>query len=321
MAKIAPRRRKPTSGPPAGAGRPVWSGSLRLALVTVSVQLYSAIRTGARLSFHQIDEKTGKRIRYEKVAPGSGAVDTDRIVKGYEISKGNYVLLTDEELDSAKVEARHTIDLVQFVDHCEIDPIYFEKPYYVLPDGELATEGYCILRDALRKTGKMGLGQFVMRGREYVAALKPCGDGLMLETLRFSDEVRAAAPLFADIGESGADAELLDLAQELIARKTAKFDATAFHDRYTESLRDLIESKARTGKPISVDESKDEEPGGKVIDLVAALKRSLAQRSEAAPDKAAPANDAAPEAKAASPARKAPAAKSVAKSTPRRKAG
>jgi DNA end-binding protein Ku len=319
MAKIAPRRRTTKSGPPAGAGRPVWSGSLRLALVTVSVQLYSAIKTGARLSFHQIDPKSGKRIRYEKVAPGSGAVDTDRIVKGFEVSKGNYVLLTDEELDSVKIESRRTIDLVQFVDHCEIDPIYFDRPYYVLPDGELAEEGYCILRNALRKTGKMGLGQFVMRGREYVAALKPCGDGLMLETLRFSDEVRAAAPLFADIGDSTADKELLDLAEELIARKTAKFDPEAFHDRYTDSLRDLIESKARTGKPLAVDDSKDEPATGNVVDLVAALKRSLAQKTEAAPE-AKPANDAAPKAKAA-PAKKAPApTKPAAKPAARRRA-
>jgi DNA end-binding protein Ku len=294
MAKVAPRRRKTSSGPPPAAGRPVWSGSLRLALVTVPVQLFSAIKTGARLSFHQIDRTSGKRIRYEKVAPGVGEVDTDQIVKGYEISKGNYVLLTDEELDSVKIEARKTIDLVQFVDHCEIDPIYFDRPYYVLPDGDLAEEGYTILRDAMRDTNKMGLGQFVMRGREYVAALKPCGDGLMLETLRFTDEVRAAAPLFADIGDANTDKELLDLARELISRKTAKFDADKFHDRYTDALRDLIEVKAKTGKPLAVDESKDDgASGGKVIDLVAALKRSLAQKSEAPaepPAKKAPAS-------------------------------
>jgi DNA end-binding protein Ku len=209
-------------------------------------------------------------------------------MKGYEVSKGHYVLLTDEELDSVKIEARRTIDLVQFVDHCEIDPIYFDHPYYVLPDGDLAQEGYGILRDALRKSGKMGLGQFVMRGREYIGALKPCGDGLMLETLRFADEVRASAPLFADIGAEKADPELLDLAQELIKRKCAAFSIDAFRDRYTESLRDLIASKARTGQPITVDEEKDESAGGKVIDLVAALKRSLAQKQDDA-ENAAPA--------------------------------
>ncbi|MCB8882848.1 Ku protein [Acidisoma cellulosilytica] len=294
MAKIAPRRKPTHREPPAAAGRPIWSGSLRLALVTVQVQLFSAIKTGARLSFHQIDQKSGKRIRYEKVAPGVGAVDAKRIAKGYEVSKGQYVLLTDEELDSVKIEARRTIDLVQFVDHCEIDPIYFDRPYYVLPDGDLAEEGYTVLRDALRHSGKMGLGQFVMRGREYVAALKPCGDGLMLETLRFADEVRSAAPLFADIGDEKTDPELLDLAQELIKRKSGQFNIDTFHDHYTESLRDLIESKAKTGKPISVEENEPDQGGSNVIDLVGALKRSLAEKTAA---KAAPANDPAPKPK------------------------
>ncbi|MCB8874424.1 non-homologous end joining protein Ku [Acidisoma silvae] len=313
MARIAPRRKKTHSDPPAAAGRPIWSGSLRLALVTVQVQLFSAIKTGARLSFHQIDQTSGKRIRYEKVAPGVGVVDAKRIAKGYEISKGHYILLSDEELDSVKIEARRTIDLVQFVDHCEIDPIYFDKPYYVLPDGDLAAEGYTVLRDALRRSGKMGLGQFVMRGHEYIAALKPCGDGLMLETLRFADEVRAAAPLFADIGEDKSDPELLDLAQELIKRKSGKFNIDTFHDHYTESLRDLIESKAKTGKPIAVDEAEPDKQSSNVIDLVGALKRSLAEKTAAA----APANDPAPKA----PASKA-RAKTAAKPKPaRRRAG
>lgn len=311
MAKVAARRPKTHREPPAAAGRPIWSGSLRLALVTVQVQLFSAIKTGARLSFHQIDRTSGQRIHYEKVADGVGAVDAKRIAKGFEVSKGNYILLTDEELDSVKIEARRTIDLVQFVDHCEIDPIYFDRPYYVLPDGDLAEEGYTVLRDALRRSGKMGLGQFVMRGREYVAALKPCGDGLMLETLRFADEVRAAAPLFADIGDEKTDPELLDLAQELIKRKSAAFSIEAFHDRYTDSLRDLIESKARTGKPIAIADNEPDQKGSNVIDLVGALKRSLAEKTAAAATP--PANDPAPKTKAkAAAGRRAPA---------RRKAG
>jgi DNA end-binding protein Ku len=310
MAKVAARRQKAHRETPAAAGRPVWSGSLRLALVTVQVQLFSAIKTGARLSFHQIDRTSGQRIHYEKVAPGVGAVDAKRIAKGFEVSKGNYILLTDEELDSVKIEARRTIDLVQFVDHCEIDPIYFDRPYYILPDGDLAEEGYTVLRDALRRSGKMGLGQFVMRGREYVAALKPCGDGLMLETLRFADEVRAAAPLFADIGDEKTDPELLDLAQELIKRKSSAFSIEAFHDRYTDSLRDLIESKARTGKPIAIDDHEPDQKGSNVIDLVGALKRSLAEKTAAA---APPDQDPAPRPKATAAAtRKTPA---------RRKAG
>ena len=164
-----------------------------MALVSIPVQLFAAVQTGARLAFHQIDAKSHKRIRYEKIVPGIGPVETKNIVKGFEVSRGNYVLITDHDLETVRIEARHTIDLIQFVEQGEIDPIYFEKPYYVVPDGKLAQEAYGVLRDALRASRKMGIGQFVMRGREYVAALKPCGRGLLLETLRFADEVRRAA--------------------------------------------------------------------------------------------------------------------------------
>ena len=273
MARSSRAAKAPKSEAAAGA-RSLWSGQLRLALVSVPVQLVSAVKTGARLAFHQIDKSTGKRIRYEKVAPGMGKVEADNIVRGFEIAKGQYVLITDEDIDQVKIEARRTIDLMQFVDHCEIDPIYFDKPYYVLPDGELAEEAYGVLRDALRATGKMGLGQFVMRGREYVVALKPCGAGLLLETLRFADEVRAAAPLFADVGEDQPNQELLDLAKELINRKAGKFEPGKFHDHYTEALRAMIEAKAKH-KPMAVDEDDGGGNRNNVIDLVEALRRSV----------------------------------------------
>jgi DNA end-binding protein Ku len=281
---------------PASTGRPLWSGQLRLALVAVPIQLVAAVKSGARLAFHQIDAKSGKRIRYEKTAPGIGKVAAENIVKGFEISKGNYVLLSDDDLENVKIAARKTIELVQFVDHCEIDPIYFDKPYYVLPDGELAEEAYGVLRDALRATGKMGIGQFVMRGREYVAALKPCGAGLMLETLRFADEVRAAAPLFADIGEVTPNPELLDLAKELIGRKAQKFAPGKFHDHYTEALRALIDAKAKH-KQVPV----EEDDGGNrdnVVDLVEALRRSVRGNEEKAPPKPKAAKPAAKRARA-----------------------
>jgi DNA end-binding protein Ku len=263
------------------SGRSVWTGQLRLALVSIPVQLVSAVQTGARLSFHQIDEASKKRIRYEKVAPGIGKVEQANIVKGFEVSKGEYVFVTDEDLDKVKIEARRTVDLVQFVDHCEIDPIYFEKPYYVIPDGNLAEEAYGVLRDAMRASGKMGLGQFVMRGREYVAALKPCGQGLMLETLRFADEVRDAAPFFADVEETEANVELLELAQDLIKRKTKKFDPAAFHDHYTEAQRALIEAKAKH-KTVVDEEVHESGPRNNVIDLVAALRQSVRENEKPA---------------------------------------
>jgi DNA end-binding protein Ku len=276
-----PRAKTPEKAAPP-SGRSVWTGQLRLALVTIPVQLVSAVKTGARLSFHQIDAQSHKRIRYEKTAPGIGRVEAANIVKGFEITKGNYVLVTEEDIESVKLEARRTIDLVQFVGHEEVDPLYFEKPYYVLPDGKLALEAYGVLRDALRAAGKMGLGQFVMRGREYVAALKPCGQGLLLETLRFSDEVRAAAPFFADLGDEAAEPELLEMAQDLIKKRTKPFRPGQFHDHYTEALRSLIDAKAKHQVP--VDETpEDEDARGNVVDLVAALRRSVAQGDDKPP--------------------------------------
>lgn len=276
MAK-APARRKSarSTSKPSSAGRPAWSGQLRLALVSVPIAVYPATTTGNHIAFHQVHGPSGKRIRYEKVVPGIGAVDTDEIKKGYEVSRGKYVLIDQDEIDAVKLEGRKTLDLVQFVDPCDIEPIWFERPYYVVPDGDLAEEAYGVIRDALRAKRMVGIGQFVMRGRDYIAALKPCGDGMTLETLRFADEVRSAAPLFAEIGHGKADPELLELASTLIDRKAKPFDADLFQDRYTEALRDMIEAKAKSGKSVSVDEEDKPEKSGKVIDLVDALKRSL----------------------------------------------
>jgi DNA end-binding protein Ku len=260
--------------------RPMWSGNLRLALVSVPVKLFPATKSGARISFHMVHEPSGKRVRHENVVPGIGPVDTDEIVKGFELEKGRYVLIDPKEIDALKLEAKKTLDLVQFVPACEIDPIWFDRPYYVVSDSDLAEEAYTVLRDALRSSGKVGLGQFVMRGREYIAALKPCGKGLMIETLRFADEVRSSAPFFAEVDEVKPDAELVKLAQELIARKSASFDARRFEDKYTEALREMIDAKAHNRKPVEID---DEEPtgGGKIIDLIEALKRSVKTNGEA----------------------------------------
>lgn len=265
--------------------RPIWSGNIRLALVSVPVKIYPATKAGARISFHQVHKPSGKRINYQKVVAGIGPVESDDIVKGYEIDKGRYVLFEPEEIDEVKLEARRTLDLVQFTQQGEIDPIWFDTPYYVVPDGELAEEAYAVLRDGLSTLKRVGLGKFVMRGREYVAALKPFGNGILLETLRFADEVREAAPFFSGVADD-ADAELLSMAEELIERKTAKFDPDRFHDTYTDTLRELIEKKAKTGKPLEIDDTSEQPTGrgAQVIDLVEALKRSV--RSGGATDEA-----------------------------------
>lgn len=269
----------------------MWTGQIRLVLVTVPVILVSATRSGAHIALHQVHQPSGKRVHYDKIVPGIGSVKPDDIKRGFEVSKGQYVLLEDKELDNLKIEAKRNLDLVQFVDHDDIDPLWFDRPYYVLPDGELAEEPYGVIRDALRATHKIGVGQFVMRGRDYIAALKPCGNGIMLETLRFADEVQDGASVFASVPETKPEKDLLDLASELIGRKSSRFDPEAFHDRYSEALKALIDAHAKHQKPVEVT---DDEPtgGGKVIDLVEALRRSVRASETAA--KPAPAEPPAP---------------------------
>lgn len=262
------------------AARAYWQGQIRLALVSIPVELYSATKSGAKIRFNQIHEPTGKRISYEKVVTGVGPVDRDEIIKGYEISKGNYVLLDDEEIDAVKLESKRTLELVQFVDSCEIDPLYYEKPYYVAPKDELAEEAFIVLREALRKSKKVALGQLAMRGTEKLVAIKPCGKGLLLETLRYADEVREGQSFFDDIDDAKPKKELLELAHTLIEQKSAPFDASEFEDRYSEALRKLIDKKAKSksGKRVIEDvEEPESASGSNVIDLMAALKKSVGE--------------------------------------------
>ena len=291
------------------AARAYWQGQIRLALVSIPVEIYNATSSSAQIAFHQIHEPSGKRVKYEKVVPGIGAVDADEIVKGYEVAKGDYVLLEQDEIDAVKLESKRTLELIRFVDANEIDALYFEKPYYVVPADELAEQAFIVLREALRRTRKVGLGQLAMRGREYVVSIKPCGRGLVMETLRYADEVRKSQSYFRDIPDSKPDEDLLDLAETLIEKKTARFDASEYHDRYVDALRALIEKKRRSksGRKI-IEDAGDDSPArkGNVIDLMAALKKSVGGGdAKPAAKKAAPAKKAAEKA----PARKAPARK------------
>ena len=209
---------------------------------------------------------------------GIGPVDPDEIMKGFEVAKGDYVLLDDEEIAGVKLESKRTLELTQFVDLADVDAIYYDRPYYVVPADDLADEAFIVLREALRRAKKVGLGQLALRGREYVVALKPCGRGMVLETLRYADEVNKAAGYFRDIPDTKPDADLLDLATTLIEKKAGKFDASEFHDRYVDALRELIarKRKSKTGK-VSLDLAEERAParGSNVIDLMAALKKSL----------------------------------------------
>src|SRR3569833_244960 len=264
------------------AARAFWQGQSRLALVSIPVEIYASTMSGSKISFHQIHEPSGKRIQYEKVAPGVGPVDRDEIVKGFEVSKGHYVLLDDDEIEAAKVESKKTLELVQFVDANEIDPLYFDKPYYVAPADDLAEEAYVVLREALRTEKKVALGQLSVRGREYLVSIKPCGKGLLLETLRYADEVRAGQSFFKSIGTEKPDKDMLELAAALIDKKTAPFDAGEFHDRYTDALQRIIDKKAKAkGKKVIEEAEEPASRGSNVIDLMAALKKSVKEEKPA----------------------------------------
>lgn len=282
------------------AARATWQGQIRLALVSIPVEIYPATKSGASVQFRQIHEPTGKPIRYEKVAQGVGAVDADEIKKGYEVEKGEYVLLEPEEIEAVKLESKKTLELTQFVDADEIDVLYFEKPYFVVPADDLAEEAFIVLREALRSAKKVGLGQLAMRGREYVVSIKPCGRGLVMETLRYADEVRKAQGYFRDIGDAKPDPELLDLAATLIDKKTKPFKADAFEDRYVDALKALVarKQKAKGRKIVAKDEEDARPSGSNVVDLMAALKKSV-EGGKAAAKKA--------------PAKRAPAKRSAAK--------
>ncbi|MET3899963.1 DNA end-binding protein Ku [Devosia sp. UYZn731] len=278
------------------ASRPIWKGQLRLSLVSIGVELYSATKPNAKPAFRQIHEPTGKPINYEKVVAGVGPVDKDEIMKGFEYEKGDYVLLTDDEIDAVKLETRKTLELTQFVGAAEIDPIYYDKPYFVVPSDELAEDAFRVIRDALRQSQKVGLGQLALRGKEYLVAIKPTGTGLLLETLHYEAEIRKSDPFFSEISAKKADPDLLEVATALIDKKTAKFDAGVFKDHYQAALRELIARKLKAkGRKISTkDEPPEHKPtGSNVVDLMAALKSSLeggaSKKSEpASAKKAAP---------------------------------
>ncbi|MBN9246696.1 MAG: Ku protein [Hyphomicrobium sp.] len=262
--------------------RSFWKGHLRLALVTIPIRLVSATASEDKIALHQVDKKSKQRIRYQKVAGESGkVVPQSDIVQGYELDDGNYVLLEPEELDKLKLTTRHTVELTEFVEACSIDPLYFANPYYVLPDGDVAEEGYRIIRDALRATKKYGVGQLTIRGRENLIAMKPSGDGLMIETLRYASEVRDADEIFDGIGNEKLRPELVDMAKQLIEERTRKFNPSDFKNHYAEALRSLVKEKVAGGLSTEVAGGDEQPSGGTVIDFMEALRRSTGKGSSA----------------------------------------
>ncbi len=252
-----------------------WKGHIRLSLVTFPVRLYPAVTASEKIRLHKYDKDTGQRIHYQNVNEDGDVVDPDDIVRGYEYEKGAYIPIEDKEIDKLRLESKHTVDLVQFVDLSSIDPIYFDNPYYVSPDNQLAKEAYITIRDALKKSKKVAIGQVILANRERIVALKACGKGLILETLRYNYEVRKAEEYFEEIkpNEEPND-DQLDLALELIKRKAGKFDPSKFKDLYQEGLKEIIDAKVKK-RPSRVKGEKA--PSGKVINIMDALRKSVEQ--------------------------------------------
>lgn len=254
-------------------GRAYWKGFLRLSLVSIGVAVYNAVDTAAEIKFNQIHKPTGKRINYTKTVKGIGPVETSDIVKAYEIDEDTYVMLEPEELEAIKLESKKTLDLQQFVDAEEIDPRYFERPYYVVPTDEHAIEGYLVIRDALKKSGKLGVGQVTMSGREYLVAVGPLDKGLGMHVMRYANEIRSAGQYFSDLPDQKLDPEMVGLASELIGRKAGTFKPEQYKNHYATALHDLVKEKAKGHKILVTEE---ERPSGtNVVDLMDALRRSV----------------------------------------------
>lgn len=271
------------------ATRPSWSGHLRFSLVTIPVQLYSGAKSTRNIPLHQLHKPTLKRVHNQPVVEGVGPIDKKDIVKGYEYRKGSHVVLTPDELDKIKLDTNKTINITEFADATEIDEIYYDKPYYVVPEGDIALEAYSVFHQALKKTGKVAIGEVVLSGKEHLVSIKPYGQGMLMETLRYADEVRSAHSYFEHMKLPAADKDQLDLAMTLIEKKAAKFDPGDFEDSYETALHELIERKLKK-LPL---EAEPKSSGTKVINLMDALKKSLGDtddkpaRKKAAPAKAA----------------------------------
>src|SRR5919107_470923 len=274
--------------------RSIWSGAISFGLVNVPVKLYSAVNRKT-VRFNQLNKDTGNRIQQKRVDPDTGdEVTYDQIVKGYELTKDRYVVITPEELDALDPEKTRTIDIEDFVDLDEIDPVYYDHPYYLVPD-KGATKAYALLLQAMKESGKVAIARVVLRSKEQLVAIRPSGDVLMMETMIFADEVVPTDAL-DDLPDAAVASEReLAMAQQLIESLSSEFEPGRYRDEYREKVLDLIERKA-AGEEIAV---QPEAPQPKAVpDLMAALEASLAAVKAKSP---APASDAAEDGDAPAP--------------------
>lgn len=256
------------------AHRPTWQGHLRLSLVTCPIALYTATDASADVRFNMLHKKTHNRIRMIPTDPDLGPIERSEIVKGYEYEKDQYVVVTQDEIDSVRLESTRTIDIERFVNAKDIDRLYWDNPYFLTPDGKLAAEAYSVIRDAMAKTGQIALGRAVMHQRERLLAIEPQGKGMVAWSLRAHDEVRDAGDFFDSIPAKKADPQMIAIAEKIIEQSQGPFDPTAFNDRYEDALRELIAAK-RKGKGRVV--ASPEPEAANVVDLMEALRKSLGQ--------------------------------------------
>jgi len=267
------------------AARPIWRGHLRLALVSCPVAMYNARTERTSIRFHMINPDTGNRIKMVTKDSETGAeLQRSSLVKGYEFSKGRYVLVSDEDLDSVKVESSAIMAVEKFIEAGSIDPIYFDESYYLAPDAKAGEDVYAVLREAIAKTGTIALTRVVISQRERTVALRHAGPGIIAHTLLEERDLNQAGQYFDEAAKLSVDPEMVDLATQLIKRQTGKYDPADIEDRYENRLRAMIDAKV-AGMPLEPEERVYERSN--VIDLVSALKKSLeeADASEAKAEK------------------------------------
>jgi DNA end-binding protein Ku len=257
--------------------RSIWKGHLKLELITLPVRLYTMLNEAEKVSFNQLHKGCHQRLRQELVCPIHGKTERDQIVKGYEIEPDRYVVVDPTELDAIKLESTRCIELIQFVAAANLDPALLDTPHYLGPDGPVSESAFAVLREAMRRRKRIGLGQVIMGGRERLVALRPEGKGMVLTSLRHPAEIRQADQVFEHVAQQKPDPAPLKLAEQLIENKVGDFDPAAFPDRYQSAVRDLITVKLNGTPPIQV----LRQAAAPVIDLVAALQQSLAQTSSA----------------------------------------
>ena len=260
------------------AYRPTWQGHLKLSLVTYPVALYTAINSAGDIHFNLINPKTNNRIKMVTTDPDTGPINRSDLVKGYEVSKGEYILLSNDEINSVKLESTKTIDIERFVATDEIDRLYWDNPYYLAPDGKLAQEAFSVIRMAMERSGQIALGRVVIGTRERILALEPRGKGILAYTIRTEAEVRKPDEIFDAISDKAPDPAMISIAEKIIEQQEGPFDPSKFVDRYEQALKALIEEKKKGHKPAKVAEPEDTN----VIDLMAALRASLGGKAKPA---------------------------------------